>query len=264
VQKGALAYRVQGTLEAVNYLSYVCVVMVPVLLSIFVYLRDRRAKAFVLALTLAAMFVSLQTASRSGYYALIATLGFLAFRFARRPQLVVAALAFGFVFYELLPAQLLQRLSEVEDIRQSSRYVLSQIGLRMMLDNPLFGVGFGQRAYMAMFPNYDYEHLTHPQAPHSLYFAIGACHGIPALVAYLAIFVVSFQQLLTVERDYRRSRQTHALGYFLAVGLQSAIVGHLIFGLAGSYGDSYYAYLVLGLSVILVRLHQERAHAPLV
>lgn len=256
LQKGLRLYRVRGTIEAVNYLSYLCIVMIPILLCLFAYLRSRMPRLFVGGLTLVTVFISMQTLSRSGYYALLVTLAFLGTRFVRNPRLLLVGAGFAVLFYELIPAQLIERLAQVQDIQSTSRYLLSRIGLRMALDNPLFGVGW--HAYEHEFLRYDDEHIfAGPKAPHSLYFAIAATQGIPALGLYLGMFAVSFLQLRSIERQYLRAGQVRALGYLLSLGLQAALIGHFVFGVAGSYGNSYYAYLLLGMTVVLIQLHRQ-------
>jgi len=133
---------------------------------------------------------------------------------------------------------------------------LSRIALRIALDYPILGVGW--QAYETVFPSYDVEHVFRKaKQPHSLFLAIAARSGFPALLVYVAMFGISFVQLIGVERDYRRARETSAFGYYLAIGLQAALVGHFVFGLAGSYGDSYYGFFILALSLVLIRHHRR-------
>jgi len=165
------------------------------------------------------------------------------------------------VFYVLVPEALTRRLEEVEDVTQTSRYYLSRIAWRMAADNPLLGVG--AHAYEEMFPRYDFELLYgKTKAPHNLYLAIAAQSGFPALAAYLALFGFTFFQLTRIDIEHRRHRETREFDFFLTVGVESALIGHFVFGLAGSYGDSYYAYLLLGIAVILVRLQRAPSAEP--
>ncbi|MGH7898557.1 MAG: O-antigen ligase family protein, partial [Candidatus Binatia bacterium] len=253
LQKGGeTLYRVRGTVTAVNYLSYVCVVTLSLLIGLFVYLRERLAKYAMLLLAIVTLFICMRTLSRSGYYALGATLLFLAFRLIRRPQTMIVAVGFGLLFFLMTPAALTQRLGEVESLTTTDRYFLSRVALRMAMDNPALGVGW--HAYERRFLDYDREHVFHkPKQPHSLYLAIAAGSGIPALLVYLMLFGVTIVQLFRVERDYLRARAPNAFGRYLAVSLQAALVGHFVFGLAGSYGDSYYAFLLLAFAFVLVR-----------
>jgi hypothetical protein len=258
LRKGGGLYRVRGTLGAINYLSYVCIVTIPILVSLVAYLRDRIARAAILTLAALMLLISLETLSRSGYYALIATLAFLGWRFARKPQFLLVAGAFALMFVQLVPAGLAERLAQTSDITQTSRWLLSRVGLRMALDNALVGVGWAN--YEAKFLEYDLEHVfSSPKSPHSMYFDIAASNGFPALALYLGAFGWTFRQLSRVESSYRKAGSSRALGALLALGLQGALVGHFVFGLAGSYGNTYYAYMLLGISVALVRLHSPGA-----
>jgi O-antigen ligase len=257
VQKGSAAlYRVRATVSAINYLSYVCIVTISILIALFVYMRDRLAKYALLVLSVVTIFVSLRTLSRSGYYSFPAPLLFLAARLMRSPRTLFAALAFGVLFYLMTPTGLSERLGQVESLTTTDRYYLSRIALRMALDYPLLGVGW--QAYEKVFPAYDYEHVFRKaKAPHSLFLAIAARSGFPALAVYVALFGITFAQLVGVERAYHRAGRSNAFGCYLAIGLEAALVGHFVFGLAGSYGDSYYGFFALAMSFVLIRYHRR-------
>jgi O-antigen ligase len=256
-QKGASAlYRVRGTVTAINYLAYVCVVTISIVIALLVYARDRLSRYLLLGLAVVTVIVCLRTLSRSGFFAFAGTLVFLGFRFARSPRALFVSLGFAVLFYALTPAGLTQRLEEVQDLRRTDRYHLSRVALRMALDHPVLGVGW--QAYEDRFLAYDYEHIFYKKkAPHSLYLAIAAGSGFPALAAYLAAFGITLVELFRVERLYRRREQGRAFGACLAIGLQAGLVGHFVFGLAGSYGDSYYAFFVLALSLVVIRHHRR-------
>jgi O-antigen ligase len=256
LQRGGGLYRVGGTVSAVNYLSYLCIATLPLLVSLFVYVRERWSRNFLLVLSLTTLFVSLQTLSRSGYYALLATFAFFTYRFTRRPRTLLIAAALGAAFYYLVPTELTERLDQIESLTTTGRYYLSRVGLRMALDNPLLGVGL--HGYLTEFLKYDYEGLfDRPRAPHSLYFAIAASSGFLALAIYLSMYAITLFQIGRVRRRYERARDFVSLGYWLAVGIEGGLIGHFVFGLAGNYADSYYAYLLLGLAVISIRYHHE-------
>ena len=253
IQKGAGAlYRVRATVSAINYLSYVCIVTIPILIALSVYTRDRISKYALSGLAVLTIFVSLRTLSRSGYYSFPAPLLFLAARLMRSPRTLFAAAVFGLIFYVMTPAGLSERLAQVESLSTTDRYYLSRIALRMAFDYPLLGVGW--HAYEKVFPQYDQEHIfRRAKAPHSLFLAIAARSGFPALGIYVALFGITLVQLIEVERSYYRAGRSDDFGRYLAIALEAALVGHFVFGLAGSYGDSYYGFFVLALSVVLIR-----------
>ena len=257
IQKaGPTLYRVRGTVSAINYLSYVCIVTISIVIMLFLYLRDSFSRAALAGLTFVTMLVSLRTLSRSGYYAFPFPLIYLGSRLARSPRILLVAVSVGALFYLLTPSGLEERLAQVESLTTTDRYYLSRIALRIAVDYPLLGVGW--QSYEAAFPAYDVEHVFRkPKAPHSLFLAIAARSGFPALLVYMAMFGITFIELLAVERLYRTVGATSAFGYYLAIGLQAALVGHFVFGLAGSYGDSYYGFFVLALSFVLIRHHRQ-------
>ena len=151
----------------------------------------------------------------------------------------------------------------MENVTATDRYHLSRIGLRIALDHPVFGVGW--HAYEAVFPSYDHEGFFHGKgkAPHSIYFAIAARSGFPALLTYLALYGITFAQVVGVTARYRRAKDTHSYGSYLAVGIEGSLVGHFFFGLAGSYADSYYAFFLLSVAVVMIRIHHLSRDAVL-
>lgn len=257
LQKGGGLYRVSGTLGAINYLSYVCIATLPILIALFAYLRGALSRAAMGALALTTLFVTMQTLSRSGYYSLIATLGFMGWRLSRNPRMLAIAVAFAGLFYLLVPTGLSERLSEVAGVTENSRYYLSRVALRMALGHPLLGVGL--HGYEIEFPKYDTESLFggKHKAAHSVYFGIAASSGFPALLLYVATYAVTLLQTFRVERRYAGARDFRSLGYHLTLGVEGGLFGHLVFGFAGTYADSYYAYMLLALAVVLVRYHKE-------
>ena len=262
VQKDLVAYRVAATVKETNYLSYICMTTLPILLAVGSYFRSLLPRLAVLGLGVVTLFVSLHTLSRGGYIALALTVGFFTIRFSRNPQMMLSALVFLALFYLMMPAELSERLSEVHTLAETDRYKIGRVALRMALDNPLFGAGWF--AFNTSFMRYDYEHeFTHPTTPHSIYLSIAASSGFPALFAYLVVYMLTFVQVERVVQKYRRARDVQSFGYFLALGVEGALIGHFAFGTTGAYGDSYYAFLLLALAVIVVRYHEDPTVEPL-
>jgi O-antigen ligase len=258
LQKNVVVYRVAATVKETNYLSYICMTTLPILLAVGTYFRAQLPRIAVLGLGVVTLFVSLHTLSRGGYLALAMTVAFFSIRFSRNPQMMLSALLFLVLFYLLMPAELSERLAEVHSLAETDRYKIAQVGMRMVLDHPVFGVGWF--AFGSSFMRYDYDHqFTHPSQPHSIYMSIAATSGIPALVVYLAMYLVTLAQVEGVVQKYRRARDLQSFGYFLALGVEGALIGHFAFGMTGSYSDSYYAYLLFALAVILIRYHEDPA-----
>jgi O-antigen ligase len=256
LQKNLVAYRVAGTVKETNYLSYICMTTLPILLAVGTYFRSQVPRIGVLGLGVVTLFISLHTLSRGGYLALAVTGGFFVIRFSRNPQMMLSALLFLALFYLMMPAELSERFAEVQSLAETDRYKIGRVALRMALDNPFFGVGWF--AFASSFMRYDYEHeFTHPQQPHSIYLSIAGSTGFPALFAYLAVYFLTFVQVERVVQKYRRARDLQSFGYFLALGVEGALIGHFTFGMTGAYGDSNYAYLLLALAIILVRHHED-------
>ena len=123
------------------------------------------------------------------------------------------------------------RLVSSEDVSAQSRIVLRQAGYDIMRDHPIWGIG----AYKFPEVSVQYASRLDPNVmqilgkdlgllqPHNDFVYVGACYGIPALIAYVFILGIVF---LTLLHSYRTARRRFIKG--LSAGLIGALVAYLV------------------------------------
>jgi putative inorganic carbon (hco3(-)) transporter len=119
----------------------------------------------------------------------------------------------------------------VTESSNRSKLDMWEVGLRIAAENPLIGIG--PDSYVLLFGAYRDRVLTpdraavmarfRPESPHNVYIANAANTGVPALVAYVALVV------LTLAVGLRAARQDIPRAARLALaGLIGAIAVHLV------------------------------------
>jgi O-antigen ligase len=123
------------------------------------------------------------------------------------------------------------RLVSSEDVSAQSRIVLRQAGYDIIRDHPIWGIG----AYKFPEVSVQYASRLDPNVmqiigkdlgllqPHNDFVYVGACYGIPALLAYLLILALVFITLLD---SYRSTGRRFIKG--LSAGLIGALVAYLV------------------------------------
>ncbi len=205
--------RATGPLEDPNDLAYVLTAAAPIALVRMGVARGRRAWALAGALALL-LAGSAATVSRGGALAALLTLGWVAWR-----RLVPARLlAAGAVLLALVgSAVALIAYDQIETAVNQKRYIAStnietrtlrwQAALRMLGDNPLFGVGpGGVRTSYVEYSGFAELAETTP-VTHQMYFEVGAELGVFGLGLFLAMIVGAFT---ATECAVRRLRRAHA------------------------------------------------------
>ncbi len=231
-----------GGLVSANELAGALAWTAPLMIACLVGLwrpLDRRPGIRVLlaAAAILTSLVLLATMSRGGIVAFVAGLGFVVaffvearWRFVVAVSLFVGALVMFFTYRN--PQVGTDILGDALGL--AGRIEIWQRGLQAVSDFPLTGSGINsfREVVGVVYPLY----LTSPDVDlahahnHLLQAALDL--GIPGLVAYLALWLVSFSLLW---RSIHRLRQGHQTGhplYALTVGLAGSLLAGWIFGLA--------------------------------
>jgi O-antigen ligase len=166
-------------------------------------------------------------------------------RTLRIVAVLATVLAVGTIAMPGAVAERLQSVVNLEDQTLRDRVAMWRSGLAMIADHPLLGVGPGEvRAW--------YQHYRRPEAVrpstghlHNSAVQIAAERGLPALVAWLWIWVVFFREgwriLVRAERETPLRRT-------LVCASLAGVAGFLVAGLfEHNFGDAEVATVVLAL-----------------
>ena len=189
--------------------------------------RPRWEKVFCLGCFACCLLGTTFAASRGCFLGMMASFLFLIWHSRRRARnLALAAVL-------LLPVGLLgshsgfDRLlhpSHADQIAKEARIIAWQAGWKMITAHPMFGVGLEN--FKAVMPDYQPRNIKVHSIAHNTYVEVAAELGLPALLIFLGMWVVSFRMLGRV----RRRTQTGRLrGLFpIALGLQAGMVAYLV------------------------------------
>jgi len=131
--------------------------------------------------------------------------------------------------YYLLPEDQIQRLSEMgEDSTSRSRFAYWNYGWQVMLDHPIFGVGYDN---WLVYAHYDMPAGIYDgriQLPHNIYIEAGAELGFVGLFSFILLIIFAF---ITNARTRKIiSISENKLLYLLSYGLDMGLVGYLVAG----------------------------------
>jgi len=251
-----IGQRVWATFENPNNLGIFLFMLLPVALSLFL-LPAKRLKRIGLGIAIFLFLLCLfWTGSRASWLATY--VAFVSFGIiAKRRVLAVSLMALGVILIIAISHSLWgEGLAALLRVGRgfALRPILWSISWRILLDYPLFGVGFG--CIPILFQSYypvgalSLYKLLSPAAgsPHSLFLQTGAEMGVPGILLILAFFVIYFYELRETLRRVRDEFQRALVLAFWAT-LPGLFI-HSFFELSGLIGPGSYT-IFFWLSVAL-------------
>jgi O-antigen ligase len=237
--------RIAGPLGDPNFFAQILLVLVPVALALGRWEKTlgRRLAAYAAGGLLVGATVL--TYSRGGALALACVLGLSMLDRKHRWRDLGAMAALVLAAALLLPDNFARRLTTLEQLVGGSdqalrpdssfekRKLLVSTAWLMFLDHPIRGVGAGN--YTTRFEEYadevglaarDYDDPAEQHYPHSLYLEIGAETGLPGLVLFGAITLLSLGYVIGTREALHDAGDERSAG--IARGLGIAIVGYLV------------------------------------
>ena len=243
--------RIKGLFENSNDLAMHLVSMIPIAIALALSARDPLRKLLYFGGAAVMVGAVIVTFSRGGFIGLVAS-SLLMFRRLGRKNRVATTTAMVFaviLFMGLGPAAYSSRLSTIfnsgADLTGSSsqRTEVLKRSVWVALRYPLFGVGIG---------NF-YHKSPRNLVSHNAYTQVAADMGIAAMVVYILFQVHPLRRLRLIEnQSYEKKEQ--ARFYYLAVGLQAALVGFMVSSFFGSVAYQWYIYYLVGYAVCLHRI----------
>lgn len=252
-----LGVRVAGAVGGMfgnpNDMALHLVTMIPVAVALFFTTRNPLSKlvyAACAAVIVAGIVVSF---SRGGFLGLIAACGVLAWKLGRRHKLLVgvACVVAAAAFVVLAPGDYGARLSTITSVSadltgsSSQRQALLIRSLLVTAKHPLFGVGMGNFHIVSI----------HELVSHNAFTQVSSEMGLAALVIYVWFMVAPLRRLRSIERETFDARGSSRF-YYLAVGLQAALVGYMVSSFFASVAYSFYVYYLVGYAVALRRMYE--------
>ena len=244
-----------GIFGNTNDMALHLVTMVPI--SIALFFGSRRIAGKIIHAVCAAIITSavLLSYSRGAFLGLWVVLVFFSFKLAPRSRagmvlLIVTAAA---TIMLLAPSGFGGRLLSIvvpgldpggsADARRGELIRSAYVALR----HPFFGIGMG---------NYQPLMSLKGLVTHNSYTQVAAEMGMTALVFYTMFIVSPLRKLSVIGRETFAARKTSTF-YYLALGLQGALLAYMVSSFFLSVAYSWYVYYLVGYAVCFRRMYES-------
>ena len=222
-----------------------------------------KIRIIVIANVIICLMVMFKTGSRGGFVACISVFTYLLFVKTRTVNIIFfkKMILVLTVFIILLSISMnteryrsiLNVSSDYNIVAETGRLSIWKIGMKMMLSNPLTGVGVG-RFYEGVGRDRQERGLLswRWQAAHNSFVQIGAETGVIGLILFI---VMSSRVFVITGRVRSRSRSDDLIR--IAEMARAGFLGHLVSGMFLSQGYSIYWVFYIALSASLQRMLEE-------
>jgi len=175
-----------------------------------------------------AVMALLASSSRGGQLGGVAVLLLMLLRSRKRWKGLVATAVVGLAVFAVLPQEQRDRFSDMGDDETSqSRLYLWRMGMDVAKNHPVLGVGY-ENWLLYVQRNYQPFNKYH-QLPHNIFVQAGAELGYVGLAGFLVLIVGTFRMNYLTRKRVKR-RPDGQIPYYMALGLDAALVGFMISG----------------------------------
>ena len=241
--------------------------VVPIVLF-FIFSEKRlwnRLEAVPYALIIA--FICLGSSSRGGFVGLIAVfLLSLIKKPVKRSRLIgiLILIPIALFLYSRLNVKFIERYKTIENYPQQRtaqmRFTAWRVGIRMLEENPIIGVGTGM--FSSRFSEYatdeEMEYMQGWSNAHSIYIQIAAENGLLGIGIFLLMVIFTFRDMLRLWLISKRDKDKSKICYMgIAVGI--GLIGYLISGLFLNTGYRSGPYVLMALIVAAKEIAIKKA-----
>jgi O-antigen ligase len=121
----------------------------------------------------------------------------------------------------------------------------------LTIRHPIFGIGMGNYVFYS----------NQAKATHNAYTQVAAEMGIAAGVFYILFLVFPLKRLREIEVRYRELPGKKPRIYYLAIALQTSLLGYMITSFFSSVAYLWYAYYLVGYAICIRRIYHEEQKA---
>ncbi len=248
--------RTRGLIHNPNTLAFDLITMLIFCAAAFYYVRGPIFKTVLAVLAACDVLTILTTLSRSGFVSLCVVLLYVFLRQIRSLKAGLALAALAVLVVVLMPAELTSRFSQIEEIQDIDRVKFFQVAANAALQNPVFGVGFGN--YFPNFHRFNNTDLQKSYHTYNLYMNLWAEMGLPALILYVAAVVILWRRLWAMRVHLKSHGMRGSFLYVFGVAVEIFFVNLAVFGLSGDVQFEYSVFIVMGFGILLYREHMRR------
>lgn len=229
-----------------NAFGFTLAMLIPPLIIKLVNSKKLFTKSFLGIGLIITVLALLRTGSRKSFLALVIVslllFIYLALSKGSRKYLLVIFPLVLILALTRTPDKIWERFSTIqeyeEDRSSMGRIYAWQAGLEMIRENPFVGVGPGN--FINLFREYgDQDAIREGKVrvnmtPHNIFVEIGSQFGLPALLLWIMMLLLSFKNGIGIVRDFN-SKPAEKEFFDATVALMISCVAWLICGMFGSY-----------------------------
>jgi O-antigen ligase len=255
-------YRVSGALQGMfgnpNDLSQYLVAMVPIAVALLCVARGVLRRIFY-ALCIATLVGGVVvTFSRGGSIALTVIVFVLTWKLGKRHRaLFITLVLVGYIgFLAAAPGGYRTRLLSIYDNNlevaggsAAARRDLLKESVKVALRHPVLGIGMGN------------FRLIYKLQTHNSYTQVASEMGMFGFFAYLLFIITPLKRLKEIERATNGDPQQRRF-YFLAIGLQAALIGYMFSSFFGAVAYYFNVYYLVGYAVSLRMIYYHLIKIP--
>jgi probable O-glycosylation ligase (exosortase A-associated) len=257
-----------GMLEDNNDFALAMAMSVPILVGLGLSeLRPLYKKWFALCVPLAGLTV-IATRSRGGALSLGLALSIIIWRSKNRVAGIVLGVILAVIGLALAPAEWYERIATLQNVEDDGsamgRIRAWKVARDMIMDNPIFGVGFER--FQANYLDYDPAGAgggMKTRVAHNAYLQIWSETGTPAFLAYVGLMFLCLFDIWSVRREAKRKLERSWILYY-CTAFEGAILTFMLGStfLNRAHFDLIYHYFALVL--VFGRIARAEMRAPAV
>lgn len=249
-------FRAEGAPGDSNYFALGVVCFLPLALWLLVTQHNVYERLAYILACVATTGALAAGASRGGFLALAAALAFMVLKLPHRVRnfALATVILLGLAWAPGSPIQRTLHPTTGDQIGVDSRWITWRAALLIMADHPFVGVGPG--SFKAVVEQYEEPDAVVRSLAHNTYLELGAELGIPVMLMYIALWIVTFRSLEATRRIATKHARFVADA---AIGLQAGLIA-IVVGLWFLTAEHQkFPWLVVFLSIPL-RTMATRAH----
>jgi probable O-glycosylation ligase (exosortase A-associated) len=206
------------------------------------------------------------TRSRGGFVALCVTLLALAFKSKYKLTGLIGSAALLLLMISIAPVVVVERLGTIRtgptiDESAQLRLMMWAKSREIIFDHPVTGVGPGNILEWRVHNRYSEN--ERPRVSHNAFLQIGVDGGIPAMIIFIGIIVLSYWRLGRV-RLVLKARSPDSLIIYYTHGLQLALIGYTSAAMFASRHDLELLYQIAALAgsfMLIAQKYKREAEA---
>ncbi len=253
--------RTDSLFDNANLLGFYLVMVFPLVLDMIFRANTFRKKTLAVISACSVVACVIFTWSRGAWLALLASSALYLMIRSRKALKAIFGLCLAIpVLPFVLPQNILDRFMSIGDMADSSTFyrVYTWKGtLNAVLDNFWSGVGYGNSAFSAVYPQYAYAGIEAAEHSHNLFLQILFGMGIGGLLVFLFVLVVFSQKNLQYLKNCKPSEFSGIIGAAFSAFFASMVIGMFDYPWY-NYRIFFLFWVMIALSCAAVRVADDR------